>query len=234
MNKNNSSNNSNTNNQITSESLIDLNSYESQKTNQIKQLTDSISNVYSKPAENNLNQFGSQSNGYIQMNQPSINIQNTYYNYGMNNNYNQQFANQNLMNQFPNNINNGYMPINYGATMGNISSRAMQVSNMGMNTMGMNNIAMTSMGMNNVNLASLSSLSSRGPSVNNPTTIVNEQQFNYDYYNNIKSNPQQNLSSSSFYDLGGSQHNPNNYNTPNSSSTNKRNDDPFKNLFSFK
>jgi hypothetical protein len=136
-------------------SLIDLQSYESQKSNQLKQLTESISSIYNNPNQNDNKQNPQARNmNYTQMNQPNINISNTFYN----------------MN-YPNNNNMG---VNMGQTQGGMYPNQMMNHGMGMNTM--NN-------MSNMSNPYMNPMP-QNPTIQ-PMGMPNNPSFNYDYYNNI-------------------------------------------------
>ncbi len=194
-------------------SLIDLQSYESQKSNKIKLLTDNISSVYNNPVQgNDPNKSQTSRNmNYMQMNQPNINISNTYFN----------------MN-YPNNIgggmNTGMQTNLQGGNMHGMNMNGMNNSNMNMYP---NNMMNPYMNPNVNRMAPIQQQSVQG--------IPNNPSFNYDYYNNINNKPSisgmnygmgMGSGLGPFSDLGSS--------LGHTQNTKKKEDDPFKSLLTFK
>ncbi len=214
-------------------SLIDLDSYESQKSNQIKQLTENISNVYNNISEESMKSGQNRMNNMnmSHLNQPNINISNTFYNLGELNNYN---------------IRGPYNPSsfnNMGMNMqGNGYNQGFGMNNQGYSNMGcgiQNSIGVGMPNMQNMsNMQNSSNWSNRPNMNNNPYSlkdpisqsnfqniskpIINPIQtnetFNYEYYNNLK-NTQSSISSST---------------NSGAYSSRKKEEDPFKSLLSLK
>ncbi len=200
----------------TGNSLIDLDSYESQKSNQIKQLTESISNVYNNNSEESTKTGTNRMNNLnmMQLNQPNINISNTFYNMGGLNNYNMRpFNSSGYSNMGMNMVGNGYyhqgMGMNNGYTNNSYGMQApMGVPNMPSNT------------SNNMYSLKEQYPQNTYPNTSRPNmnTIPTNQTFNYEYYNNLK-NTQPSLGSNT---------------NSGAFSSRKKEEDPFKSLLSFK
>lgn len=203
--------------------LIDLNSYESAKTNQIKKLTEEITNLYKnkkdnfnkntqfinyiQPDTNYLNNIGRMQagnnlfkrspnyhpTGVSQINQPNINLYNTYNSFC---NYDLNGATVDDMSR--GNCNNAFSPF---------SLKSLMTQNLQNDMANHNYNLMTNQNATNVYFN---------------TNNQSNQSFNYDNYNSIKSN----------FEICKSPK-PANQNFNSNLNSDKKYDDPFKNLVSF-